>query len=195
MNITIEQPHHAPAIEQLLDQSFGNNRNGKTVYRLREDVAPVSGLSLVALDGDRLEGTIRFWPVRIGALVPSLLLGPIAVAAHRRSEGLGATLIRQGVNRAVACGWRSVLLVGDAPYYNRFGFTRDLTLNLSLPGPVDLDRFLGLELVEGALQNVSGMVGRWPAEPAPTLPAVLGGQSKSKGPLSAFAGWSLNAPA
>ena len=82
-------------------------------------------------------------------------------------------MIRQSLNRASAAGWRSVVLVGDAPYYSRFGFTRDLTLNMSLPGPVDLDRFLGLELVPGSLQGVSGMIGRWPSEPIPAVRVEL----------------------
>ena len=142
MNITIEQPHHAAAIDTLLDNSFGPHRAGKTVYRLRENVAPVPELSLVALEDDAVVGTIRYWPILIGGVTPTILLGPIAVASDLRSGGLGAQLIRQSLNRASAAGWRSVVLVGDAPYYSRFGFTRDLTLNMSLPGPVDLDRFL-----------------------------------------------------
>lgn len=123
MNIAIEQPHHAAAIDTLLDLSFGPERAGKTVYRLREGVDPVPGLSLVALEDDAVVGTIRYWPVLIGGVTPTILLGPIAIAPHMRSGGLGAQMIRQSLNRASAAGWRSVVLVGDAPYYGRFGFT------------------------------------------------------------------------
>src|SRR5690242_1610099 len=158
MTIITEQPHHAAAIDTLLDLSFGPDRAGKTVYRLRDCVAPVAELGMVALDGGRLEGTIRYWPILIGGLIPSLLLGPIAVAPDCRSSGLGATLIRQSLNRAAAAGYRSVILVGDAPYYARFGFTRDVTLSMTLPGPVDPARFLGLELVPGALAGVGGPI-------------------------------------
>ena len=200
MNITIEQPHHAAAIDNLLDLSFGPNRAGKTVYRLRDGVDPVPGLSLVALEDDAVVGTIRYWPILIGGETPSILLGPIAVAPGLRSDGLGARIIRQSLNRASAAGWRSVILVGDAPYYSRFGFTRDLTLNMSLPGPVDLDRFLGLELVPGSLQGVSGMIARWPSEPVPGIAADLAARQLSVGTgvgTGAFApdGWALNAPA
>jgi predicted N-acetyltransferase YhbS len=196
MNITIEQPHHAAAIDTLLDQSFGPHRAGKTVYRLREDVAPVPELSLVALEDDAVVGTIRYWPVLIGGITPTILLGPIAVSSDLRSGGLGAQLIRQSLNRASAAGWRSVVLVGDAPYYSRFGFTRDLTLNMSLPGPVDLDRFLGLELVEGSLSGVSGMLSRWPTQPTPTIPVGLAARQKA-GASAGFAADRrlLNAPA
>ena len=96
----------------------------------------------------------------IGGTTPALLLGPIAVAPHWQGGGLGSKLIRMSLNKAAAAGHRAVLLVGDAPYYNRFGFTRGLTLGMALPGPVDLDRFLGLEVVPGALAGVTGVVGR-----------------------------------
>ena len=196
MNITIEQPHHAAAIDTLLDNSFGPHRAGKTVYRLRENVAPVPELSLVALEDDALVGTIRYWPILIGGVTPTILLGPIAVASDLRSGGLGAQLIRQSLNRASAAGWRSVLLVGDAPYYSRFGFTRDLTLDMSLPGPVDLDRFLGLELVAGSLSGVSGMVGRWPSDPIPTVRVELAARQNAGGGAGfAAERRMLNAPA
>jgi predicted N-acetyltransferase YhbS len=174
MTISFEQPVHAASIERLLDDSFGPDRLSKTAYRLREGVAPVDGLSLVSLDAatGALDGTIRFWPILIGGAVPSLLLGPIAIAADKRGTGIGGALIRTGVARAAALGWRSVLLVGDAPYYSRFGFTRELTRGMLMPGPVDYDRLLGLELVPGALAGVTGMIGPW-VEPAAPGPAGL----------------------
>ncbi len=169
MNITLEQPVHAAAIEKLLDSSFGPKRHTKTVYRLRKNVAPVADLCFVATDTDEtgnevLLGTIRYWPVMLGNNVQALMLGPIAIDAAHRSEGLGGKMIRHSLAAAKALGHRIVILVGDAPYYVRFGFQRDLVAGLSLPGPVDPTRFQGLELVEGALTGVTGMVGR--AKPA-----------------------------
>ncbi|WP_431855701.1 GNAT family N-acetyltransferase [Azospirillum sp.] len=167
MIITPELPRHAAAIESLLDTAFGPDRLSKTAYRLRDGVAPIPELCLVALGHDDLgnevlKGTIRYWPVSIGeGKVPALLLGPIAVDPALQGSGLGSRLIRMTLNKAAAAGHRTALLVGDAPYYQRFGFTRDLTQALQFPGPVDLNRFLGLELVPGALDGASGMVGRW----------------------------------
>ncbi len=165
MNITLEQPVHAAAIEKLLDRSFGPKRHTKTVYRLRKNVAPVADLCFVATDTDEagndvLLGTIRYWPVKLGNNVQALMLGPIAIDEAHRSEGLGGKLIRHSLEAAKALGHRIVILVGDAPYYVRFGFQQDLVSGLSLPGPVDPTRFQGLELVEGALSGVTGMVGR-----------------------------------
>jgi predicted N-acetyltransferase YhbS len=158
MQIIAEQPGHTGGIEGLLDLAFGTDRSNKTVYRLRAGVEPLRELCFVALQNNHIEGTIRYWPITIGMEHPALLLGPIAVAEHRRSEGLGGVLIRYSLNRAAALGHRIVLLVGDAPYYQRFGFSRAQTLGLTLPGPVNLDRFLGLDLVPGALDGLSGDV-------------------------------------
>jgi predicted N-acetyltransferase YhbS len=160
MIISDERPADAGAIEALLDTCFGPGRQSKTVYRLRAGVAPADGLSLVARDAaGRLVGTIRCWPVRLGdAGVPSLLLGPVAVDPALQGLGLGAALIRETLTRAAALGHESVILVGDAPYYVRFGFRRDPVVRLALPGPVDPARVLGLELVAGALDGVAGLV-------------------------------------
>ncbi len=165
MIITPELPRHAAAIETLLDTAFGAGRQAKTAYRLRDGIEPIHELCLMALGHDdlgneQLKGTIRYWPVSVGGAVPALLLGPIAVDPALQGSGLGSRLIRMTLNMAAAAGHQIVLLVGDAPYYERFGFTRDLTRDLQFPGPVDLNRFLGLELTPGALRGVSGMVGR-----------------------------------
>jgi predicted N-acetyltransferase YhbS len=159
MNITPEMPEDAGDIERLLDLAFGSDRAGKTVYRLREGVAPVAELSTVIREGGVLKGSLRFWPVVVGdTRVPALLLGPVAVLPEDRGKGYARSLIWQGLDRARELGYRIVLLVGDEPYYLKFGFTRALTKSLELPGPVDLNRFLGLELESRALAGVSGML-------------------------------------
>jgi len=145
------------AREKLLDAAFGPGRRRKTCERLREGRAPARGLALAAIDGGGLIGTIRLWHVDAGG-VPALLLGPLAVAESHRSLGLGGRLVRAALARAAQAGHTAVLLVGDAPYYARFGFERRLTMGLSMPGPVELERFLGLELAAGALDGASGLV-------------------------------------
>ena len=145
------------AREGLLDQSFGAARFGKTCERLRENRHAAEGLSFAAVAGDVLVGTLRFWHVEAGDR-EALMLGPLAVAPAMRSLGLGRALIEHGLGRARRLGHGSVVLVGDAPYYARFGFDRALTTGLVLPGPVEESRFLGLELVPGALAGAEGRV-------------------------------------
>lgn len=160
MDIVLETPAHAAAVEKLNADAFGPDRFAKTVYRLREDVAPISSLSFVMLDGEEVVGTLRFWPVTIGGATPALLLGPLVAAPSRQGEGIGSRLMQEGLARAAAEGHRIVILVGDEPYYSRFGFTRALARRLKLPGWVDKKRFLARELASGALQGVSGMLTR-----------------------------------
>jgi predicted N-acetyltransferase YhbS len=165
MDVVTEEARHAARIEALLEEGFGPDRQRKTVYRLRAGVAPIAELCLVAEAEDgSLRGTLRFWPVEIavaeGAAVAALLLGPIAVAGGLRKTGVGRLLMQAGLDRARALGHRIVLLVGDESYYGRFGFRRALAEPLSLPGPVEVERFLALDLVEGALDGISGLVRR-----------------------------------
>lgn len=86
------------------------------------------------------------------------MLGPLAVAKNQQSRGIGGSLMRIGLAKAAGLGHRAVLLVGDAPYYARFDFTQRLTDGLWMPGPYERERFLGLELVPGALAGSKGLV-------------------------------------
>jgi predicted N-acetyltransferase YhbS len=154
-----ERPGDAGARERLLDAAFGPDRFAKTCERLREGRRPADRLALVAEDAaGRSVGTVRLWHVEIGTAGPGLMLGPVAVAAEVRRFGLGGALIETAIDRARRLGHRAIVLVGDEPYYRRFGFRADPTLALDLPGPVDRARFLALELVEGALDGARGMV-------------------------------------
>lgn len=145
------------AREKLLNICFGEERFAKTCERLREGRVPARHLALVAKDKGALIGTLRFWHVRAGE-VDALLLGPLAVAPTHRDCGLGGALMRTGLARAKALGHKAVMLVGDEPYYSRFGFSRSLAERLDLPGFYEPARFLAHELVPGALAQAQGMV-------------------------------------
>jgi predicted N-acetyltransferase YhbS len=161
LTIDEEVPGDTGAREALLDRAFGPARFAKTSERLREGRLPV--LALSARRGGLLIGTARLWAVTAGASAGpgdcrALLLGPLAVAPEHQGCGVGAALMRRALNRAAAAGHGAVLLVGDAPYYGRFGFSAELTRDLDMPGPVERHRFLGLELRPGALAGASGLL-------------------------------------
>jgi predicted N-acetyltransferase YhbS len=156
-SIREESPQDFLAREALLDRSFGTGRWRKTCERLRENRLPAPGLAFSATQNRVLVGTLRFWSIDAGGC-DALMLGPIAVGAAQRSQGLGGKLIRLGLLRAEQLGHKAVILVGDAPYYERFGFFRAGAEALELPGPVDPTRFLALELQPGALAHASGLV-------------------------------------
>lgn len=143
-------------VEALYDLCFAPGRTALSSYRLREGVATVAALCLVMRDEDKtLAAAIRFWPAEVdGADI--LLLGPIAVHPTRQGEGLGGLLINESLAEARRLGWERVLLVGDAPYYSRFGF-ENLT-DVVMPPPTNPDRILGLALKKGAWAGVRGLV-------------------------------------
>ncbi|HCI06229.1 N-acetyltransferase [bacterium] len=146
-------------VEALYDLCFAPGREALSSYRLRDDVPPVEGMSMVARDIDGiLAGAIRFWPIRVGD-TPSLLLGPVAVHPTRQSEGLGGQLMNASLEIADDTGWERVMLVGDEPYYKRFGFT--LLEGVIMPPPTNPARVLGRALKKGAWDGVTGKVRRF----------------------------------
>ncbi len=146
-------------VEALYDLCFAPGREALSSYRLRDGVDRVAGLSLVARDDTGiLSGAIRFWPVRVGDAV-ALLLGPVAVHPTCQGEGLGGFLIRESLEIARTLGWQRVILVGDAPYYKRFGFTK--LDHVTMPPPTNPERVLGQDLSDGAWQGVTGHVRSW----------------------------------
>ena len=155
--IRAERASDVVARDALLDACFGDNRHMRTCQRLRDGRAPADGLAFSAVRQGRLVGTLRLWHVSAGG-IPALMLGPLAVEDSSRKLGVGAALMDHALAAADARGHRAVLLLGDAPYYARFGFSAQKTSALSLPGPFERDRLLGLELKEGALDGASGMI-------------------------------------
>ena len=134
--VTIRRERRADeaAREQLLDAAYGPVRFTKPSQRLRDGRQPADGLSFVAIEDGRVVGTVRLWPVVAGADRPVLLLGPLAVDPQRRNLGIGSGLVRRALRDAERRGHRAVLLVGDASYYGRFGFSAAKTGGLWLPG-------------------------------------------------------------
>ena len=155
--IRAERASDVVAREALLDACFGANRHMRTCQRLRDGRAPAEGLALSVVRKGNLVGTVRLWHVSAGG-VPALMLGPLAVDESCRELGIGRALMNHALAAAQALGHGAVILLGDAPYYARFGFTALKTGELSLPGPFERDRLLGLELREGALDGASGMI-------------------------------------
>src|SRR4051795_11465668 len=155
--IRAERASDVAAREALLDACFGANRHTRTCQRLRDGRAPAEGLALSAVRQGRLVGTVRLWHVSVGGL-QALMLGPLAVDDTCRGLGVGAALMDRALDIARHRGHAAVILLGDAPYYARFGFSGEKTRELSLPGPFERDRLLGLELRAGALDGAWGKI-------------------------------------
>ncbi|WP_282607630.1 GNAT family N-acetyltransferase [Pelagibius sp. Alg239-R121] len=149
-------------IEDLLDRTFGSERQEKTVYRLREGLPAVEGLSFIAEGGQgELIASLRFWAVSISG-EPAILLGPLAVEPRYQGQGMGRALVAWGLKAAKQQGHRLCLVVGEPAYYAPYGFIPACPNGLILPGPVDPERFQVLELVAGAIEGIRGVIERAP---------------------------------
>lgn len=157
VTIRHERSTDIAARERLLDAAWPA-RFAKASERLREGRFAADGLSLVAIENGRLVGTVRLWNVNAGLGRPALLLGPLAVAAEARNRGIGTMLMQRALREARCRKHGAVLLIGDAPYYGRFGFSAGKTAALRLTGRYEQDRLLGLELKRGALDGARGLV-------------------------------------
>ena len=169
-----ERPAEAATRDALLDLAYGPARFTKTSQRVREGRRPE--LALVAAESRRIVGTVQLWEVSAGPDRPALLLGPLAVAPDRRKRGIGSTLMHYALREAARRRYGAVLLVGDAAYYSRFGFSSEKTNALWLPGPYERHRLLGCELNPGALDGACGLISaRGPLEQRPDLATLVAG--------------------
>jgi predicted N-acetyltransferase YhbS len=157
-SLVAESDGDIAARENLLDRAMGPGRKRKSSEKLRRGRKPSEGLALVARGSDgSLAGTVRLWDVAAGDRA-ALLLGPLAVDPALKGAGIGGALMRLAIEEARRLGHKAILLVGDAPYYARFGFTAEKTGALAMPGPYERHRFLALELEEGALDGAQGVL-------------------------------------
>lgn len=131
-------------VEELLDLAFGSDRHGRTAYRVRTGLSPVDALSFARVEDGQLVGCIQCWPVQLncddGGTLSLVMVGPVAVAPGRQGSGIGHQLMQRTI--AVAGDGTPLMLVGDAPYYQRFGFTAERTGGWRMPGPYDQARLL-----------------------------------------------------
>ncbi len=146
----------SPAIEALLDRAFGADRRRRTAYAIRGDAAPLPTLSFAVIDAGVLIAALLAFPIALavddGERVPLVMVGPVAVAPERQSEGHGAALMH---TLLAAAGDAPLMLIGDPEYYGRFGFTAARTGQWRAPGPVERHRLLA----RGPVPDQAGMLG------------------------------------
>lgn len=148
----------AVAREALLDRVMGEGRKRKSSEKLRRGRLPSAGLAFVARSSSgSVIGSVRLWDVACGAKT-LLLLGPLAVERSFAGQGIGTALMRYAMAQAAELGHGAIILVGDAPYYARFGFSAEKTGGVMMPGPVERDRLLGCELRDGYLDDTGGLL-------------------------------------
>jgi predicted N-acetyltransferase YhbS len=159
----LEMPHEAGQREMLLDRAMGPARRRKSSEKLRRGRLPAEGLAFVARDEDgRVIGTVRLWNVAANCArrgqAEALLLGPLAVDLFHNGKGIGSALMNHAIAEARRLEHAAIILVGDAAYYQRFGFSAKKTAALYMPGPFEKARLLALELKDGAVEGMHGVI-------------------------------------
>ncbi len=158
-----ELPSHSLEIEAVTSQIFGPGMYARAAFVLREGVAPEPHLSFVALEGERIIGTVRQTKIMIGNK-PALLLGPLGVLPEFNNTGIGRRLMEASLQAAREDEDNTagiVLLVGDLDYYQRFGFRQIAAEKVVMPRPVEIGRILACELEDGAFLAANGRAKRW----------------------------------
>lgn len=168
MSVTIhpETPTNFPQVYELIRAAFANEpysdqKEHELVARLRSAEAFDPALSLVAERDGEIVGYILFTPVRIVGeteSAESLALAPVAVHPEHQGRGIGGQLIRRGHEAAMNRGYASVVLLGHADYYPRFGYAPAERFGIRAPFDVPAENFMAAELKPGALEGVTGVV-------------------------------------
>ncbi|MDV7338443.1 N-acetyltransferase [Terasakiella sp. A23] len=155
-----EMPVEDEIIFDLVARALGENWTTRSSHQLRLGHTHIKDLSLLAFLEGRLVGTVRLWPIQAGNAGDALLLGPLAVEPSLQGLGLGKAMLNLVIDLARAAGWGGIVLVGDAPYYERVGFSAKPTWHMRMPGRYDQNRLLGIELIEGYLEGHDGVITR-----------------------------------
>jgi len=167
IKIRTETPEDYSYVIELTEKAFesleiSDHNEGKLVEKLRKAPTFIDELSLVAELEGRIVGHILFTPVLIDngtQQYHSLVLAPVSVLPYFQKKGIGGQLIRAGHQKAVELGFHSAILLGHPEYYPRFGYkpasSWGIKTHYELPSD---DVFMAVELIKGALCNVSGMV-------------------------------------
>jgi predicted N-acetyltransferase YhbS len=151
-------PEDLAEISRLHARVFGPGRFARSAYRVREGKGHLSRYCLVAHLGGELVASLRMTEITIGGRPGAALLGPVAVDPEHRGIGLGTKLMSEALAAARAGGTSLVVLVGDDPYYGRFGFKVVPAGQIAFPGPVNPARVLAHELRDGAIAEYRGLI-------------------------------------
>jgi predicted N-acetyltransferase YhbS len=161
MIIRTENKQDFASVYELNKQAFGQTEESDLVDKLRESDRFVPELSLVAKIDSKIVGHILFTKVFIrseGINKESLALAPMAVLPELQKEGIGKQLTKRGIEKAKSLGYESIVVLGHAEYYPKFGFMPASKFGITAPWKVPDEVFMALELKDDALKNVSGMI-------------------------------------
>ena len=157
MEIREEQPSDIQEIRDVNVQAFGQPQAAELVDKLRSQCGDL--LSLIASIEDTVVGHILFSPVSIQSneqTVEGMGLGPMAVTTEYQRQGVGAELIRAGVERLKGKRCPFVVVLGHPEYYPRFGFEPASRLGIQSEWKVPDEAFMIRVLDKSRMQGIAG---------------------------------------
>ncbi len=167
MNITIrkEEERDFKKVYEVNRLAFQQENESKLIDKIRNGENFVPDLSLVAKIDDEIVGHILFSRIKIvgDSIFESLALAPVAVIPEFQKQGIGAELIKKGIEKAKELGFDSIIVLGHKEYYPKFGFKRASNWSIECPFEVPDEAFMAIELTEKAFEDKAGTV-RYPDE-------------------------------
>lgn len=164
MDLLIRQENKSDSkvVYEVNTLAFGQENEAKLVDLLRDSDTFIPELSLVAVIKSNIVGHILFTKIKIvnddQNIFESLALAPMAIRPGFQKAGIGGQLIRAGLEKAKELNFKSVIVLGHKHYYPKFGFVPTGKWNIKSPFDVPAEAFMGIELIENGLKNVSGTV-------------------------------------
>lgn len=152
INIRLEQLQDKDGIEELYGLSFSPGRYVKTVFRMREKYDHLINISHVALIGDNIIGSVRYWNILVNSS-PALLLGPVVIHPNYRGEGYGKELLECSIQNCKISNFKLIFLIGDFLYYSKIGFKKLEEKKISFVGPVNKDRLLYINFGDNIIED------------------------------------------
>jgi putative acetyltransferase len=174
MNLLLrsERPEDAADIARVTIAAFGQKDEACLVDAMRKEPAFDPDLSIVAEEDGAIVGHVLFSRIFIvspdGDRTPAIALAPVAVLPDRQNQGIGTSLIEEGIRRCHRKGEKIIIVLGHPDYYPRFRFVPAKDHGITAPFDVPDAAFMVLGLEPHALIGVAGTV----EYPAPLLEAT-----------------------
>lgn len=160
-----EQPEDYRIVEELTREAFWNHHvpgcdEHYLLHIMRNAGSFIKELDVVAEAGGKIAGNIVYTKAAIigddGSCHEVISFGPLSVLPELQGMGIGGRLIQSTKITAKELGYKAILIYGDPEYYSRFGFVPAEAFKIGTADNMYAPPLQALELVSGALSNISG---------------------------------------
>lgn len=142
MNIRMALGTDLASIRKVIEAAFSDEENkviGNVAADLASDTTHPSIKSLIAEVDNQVVGYVSYSPIFLSleANISGYILSPLAVAPEHQKQGIGANLIKAGIDMLNKDGIDVLLVYGDHKYYGQFGFEEEIGRSFVPPYPLE----------------------------------------------------------